>query len=146
MKPCDELVRQFKKHGYKMTPQRRAILEAIAQSEAHPTADELYETVRQHMPDTSRATVYNTLHELVAIKAAQELDLGHGVRRYDIADHNHAHRVCLECAKIEDVEGDFYTLQNLFPQRNGFCPVRYSLIIYGYCGKCSSEKRDPADS
>ena len=62
-----DLVVTFKQHGYKMTPQRRAILEAITAAESHPSAEQLYEVVRESMPDTSRATVYNTLRELVTI-------------------------------------------------------------------------------
>ena len=51
---CEELVRKFKRHGYKMTPQRRAILEEIAVPGAHPTAEQIHESVRQSMPDSTR--------------------------------------------------------------------------------------------
>jgi len=143
MKKCKELVRRFKAHGYKMTPQRRAILEAIASSTSHPTAEELYDVVHRRMPDTSRATVYNTLRELVAIKEAFELDLGHGVRRYDLSGVEHGHMVCLSCGKIEDVQGDFEALRSLFEHRDGFCPVRYDVTIYGYCSVCAQAGKGP---
>ena len=134
-----DLVRKFKEHGYKMTPQRRAILEAIAAAESHPTAEELYEVVRERMPDTSRATVYNTLRELVAIREAYELDVGHGVRRYEISAVEHGHLVCLRCGKIQDIQGDFCRLPALFEQCEGFSPVRYAVTVYGYCADCAPE-------
>jgi Fe2+ or Zn2+ uptake regulation protein len=137
MKRYEKLVQAFKEHGYKMTPQRRAILEAIAGSLSHPTAEQIHEVVRERMPDTSLATVYNTLRELVSIEEARELDLGDGVRRYEVSLHEHAHAVCINCGRVQDIEGDFGKLRSLFPRRNGFTPVRYAMTIYGYCPRCA---------
>jgi Fur family ferric uptake transcriptional regulator len=130
------LVRKFKRHGYKMTPQRRAILEAIAVPASHLTAEQIHEIVCQRMPDTSLATVYNTLRELVSIDQVHELDLGHGVRRYEIAQVEHAHLVCLNCQRIQDIPADFSQLKSLFAHNGGFHPVRYDVTIYGYCDDC----------
>lgn len=131
-----DLVAKFREHGYKMTPQRRAILEAIVEAGPHPTAEALYEVVRARMPDTSRATVYNTLRELVAIREAYELDVGHGMRRYEVSQVEHGHLVCMRCGKIEDLCGDFHRLRGLFDHCNGFFPLRYAVTIYGYCSDC----------
>jgi Fe2+ or Zn2+ uptake regulation protein len=136
MKEETKLVHKFKEHGYKMTPQRRAILEIIASSSSHPTAEQIYEVVQERMPDTSLATVYNTLHELVAIEGAFELDLGRGVRRYEISPVEHGHMVCLGCDRIYDIEGDFERLRSLFRIPAGARPVRYAVTIYGYCVHC----------
>ena len=130
------LVRRFKRHGYKMTPQRRAILEAIAVPASHLTAEQIHEIVCRRMPDTSLATVYNTLRELVSIGQVHELDLGHGVRRFEIAQGEHAHLVCLNCQRIQDIPADFSQLKSLFANNGGFRPVRYDVTIYGYCDDC----------
>jgi Fe2+ or Zn2+ uptake regulation protein len=135
----EDLVRRFKRHGYKMTPQRRAILEAIAVPGSHLTAEQIHETVRQSMPDTSLATVYNTLRELLAIHEVHELDLGLGVRRYEIARGEHVHLVCLNCQCIQDVPADLAELKSLVAEHDGFQPVRYDVTIYGYCDKCLEE-------
>jgi Fe2+ or Zn2+ uptake regulation protein len=136
----EDLVRKFKRHGYKMTPQRRAILEAIAVPHEHPTAEQIHEAVRVHMPDTSLATVYNTLRELVSVHEVNELDLGHGVRRYEIAGGEHAHLVCLNCQCIVDMPADFGSLRTMVGEHNGFQPVRYDVTIYGYCDRCLQER------
>jgi Fe2+ or Zn2+ uptake regulation protein len=132
----EELKKRFKQCGYKMTRQRRIILKAIAGPTSHPTAEQIYEVVRECIPETSLATVYNTLRELVSIKEAYELDVGHGVRRYEISQVEHAHLVCLECRQIQDMPRDFAQVKSLFSHVNGFCPTLYAVTIYGYCANC----------
>ena len=134
---CEELVRKFKRHGYKMTPQRRAILEELTRSSPeHPTAEQIHEAVLRRMPDTSLATVYNTLRELVAVHEVHELDLGQGVRRYEISPREHAHLVCINCQCVQDLPADFGQLRTLLSQHNGFHPIRYNVTVYGYCDEC----------
>lgn len=133
MSRFEELVQKFKQHGYKMTPQRRAILEVLIESTSHPTAEQIHELVKERMPDISLATVYNTLRELAGMRELCELDLGHGVRHYEISQEDHAHCVCLMCGRIEDVSGDFEQVKSLFQSDEGFRPVRYAVTIYGYC-------------
>ena len=133
MSSLEELVQRFKQHGYKMTPQRRAILEVLTGDTSHPTAEQIYELVRERMPDISLATVYNTLRDLAEMQELCELDLGHGVRHYEISQGDHAHRVCLICGRIEDVTGNFEQVKSLFQCDEGFHPVRYDVTIYGYC-------------
>lgn len=134
---CEELVRKFKRHGYKMTPQRRAILEELTLSTPeHPTAEQIHEAVLRRMPDTALATVYNTLRELVAVHEVHELDLGQGVRRYEINDREHAHLVCVNCECVRDLPADFGQLRALLKQHNGFHPIRYHVTVYGYCDEC----------
>jgi Fe2+ or Zn2+ uptake regulation protein len=136
-----DLVRKFKRHGYKMTPQRRAILEELTlASPEHPTAEQIHEAVLARMPDTSLATVYNTLRELVAVHEVHELDLGQGVRRYEVSPREHAHLVCVNCQCVRDLGADFEQLRSLLSQHNGFHPIRYHVTVYGYCDECLEEK------
>ena len=145
MAECEELVLKFKRHGYKMTPQRRAILEElILSTPEHPTAEQIHEAVLRRMPDTSLATVYNTLRELVAVHEVHELDLGQGVRRYEVCEGEHAHLVCINCQCVRDLPADFGQLRALLSQHNGFHAVRYDVIVYGYCDECL-EKRELED-
>ena len=137
MERLDELVRDFKQHGYKMTPQRRAIIEIVSGcTSVHPTAEQIHARMLERMPDTSLATVYNTLRELVAIGQVYELNLGHGVRRYELSRKEHAHLVCLQCGKIRDVQGDLAQVAALFDDHDGFRPVRHDVTILGYCSDC----------
>ena len=58
---------QFRAQGYRLTPQRRAIIQVLLGDHAHPTAEQIFGHVQTLMPDMSHATVYNTLRELVKI-------------------------------------------------------------------------------
>jgi len=137
MERLQELISEFKQHGYKMTPQRRAIIEIIIGCvSVHPTAEQIHERMLEKMPDTSLATVYNTLRELVAIGQVYELNLGFGVRQYELSRDEHAHLVCLDCGKITDVNGDFRRLASMFSDCNGFRPVRHQVTILGHCSAC----------
>ncbi|MGD1993846.1 MAG: Fur family transcriptional regulator, partial [Anaerolineae bacterium] len=92
MKPVDDLIELFHHSGLRITPQRRAIFELLAENNGHLTADEMYRHVRSMMPDISRATVYNTLHELVALGELTTVeDLSKRGTRYDTTTSHHHH-------------------------------------------------------
>ena len=132
-----ELVQKFKTHGYKMTPQRRAIIETTTGSLSHLSAEEIHHIVLERMPDISLATVYNTLRELVAIGAAHEMNLSTDARRYEFSKEMHSHFVCLMCGKIQDVQTDQNKLASLFKLNSGNYAIRYEATIYGYCANCA---------
>ncbi len=140
MSRIEELISGFRERGYKMTPQRRAILTALVEDMSHPTAEQLYSVVKVSMPDISLATVYNTLRELAYMDEVDELEVGHEGRHYEVSREKHAHRVCLECGKIEDVTGDCARVRELFPADNGFCVERCDITFYGYCLECNAAR------
>lgn len=133
----DQVIRKLREHRYKMTPQRRAIIEIITQcTSLHPTAEQIHERVIEQMPDVSLATVYNTLAKLVEIGEVVELNLGQNTRRYDLARHEHIHIVCLGCDKIMDEATDLDRLKTLLHSNNGFRAIRHDVTVYGYCADC----------
>ena len=140
----DQVIRKLREHHYKMTPQRRAIIEIVTHcTSLHPTAEQIHERVVEQMPDVSLATVYNTLSKLVEIGEVVELNLGQNIRRYDLARHEHIHVVCLECNKIRDEVTDLDRLKTLLQSDNGFQAVRYDVTVYGYCEDCIREGKAP---
>jgi len=92
------------------------------------------------MPDISRTTVYNTLHELVAVGALVEVaDLSGGGARYDTSTSQHHHLFCLGCHALVDIDRDFQRIE-LPPNENaGFCIVRRQVTFYGYCPNCQEK-------
>ncbi len=138
MSDLQEIIHNFKEHGYKMTPQRRAILQVLTDGISHPTAEELYNVVKERIPGISLATVYNTLRELVAIQEIQELNLGHGERHYEIQQGEHAHQVCLECGQIQDLPVELEKIKQCLKPTPGFVITRYAVAVYGYCSEHSS--------
>ena len=89
--------------GIQPTPQRVAVAEFVLQTDTHPTADEVWATVRRRCPTLSRATVYNTLN-LFAEKGLLKLQpLKDGVIVFDAHVEPHHHFIDDETGKVFDV-------------------------------------------
>jgi Fe2+ or Zn2+ uptake regulation protein len=120
--------------GLKATPQRIAILRALDGDETHPTAQELYDRLREEFPTLSVATVYNTLSALTRMARCVPLELG-GPVRFDPNVTAHDHAVCEKCGRIRDV--------NLQPSAadtsglSGFEVHRVERIYRGFCAQCT---------
>ncbi len=140
MSSIDQICAQLKNQGRRLTPQRRAIIQAILESSPHVAAEEIFARVRKTMPDMSPATVYNTLHELAEIGILMELDLGLNERHYDLVTDGHAHLVCLRCGRIEDMPYDCERLTPSPRETHGFQIVNCNVIFRGYCPRCSRGK------
>ncbi len=140
MTSVDHFCAQLKSRGRRVTPQRRAIIQALLENHSHPTADQVLTRVRSVMPDLSPATVYNTLHELVDIGVLQELDLGLGERHYDFTGEDHAHLVCLKCGRIEDAPYDHEAVELSPEDAQGFQVIDHIVIFRGFCPACTPEE------
>ena len=137
----EALVEQFRREGLKITPQRRAIFETLLGDNSHPTAEDVYQRVSSVMPDISRTTVYNTLHELVAVGALLEVeDLSEGGTRYDTSTSQHHHLFCLGCHVLVDIDRDFQGLELPPNEKAGYRIVRRQVTFYGHCPNCQEEQ------
>ena len=107
-----ELLKEnLKKKGYKLTPQRRAILDLIIEKEGeHLTAEEIYDEVKKVCPDIGLATVYRTVLLLEEVGVIFKLDLNDGCSRYELVhedeEHRHHHLICNKCKKVIEVQDD----------------------------------------
>lgn len=97
------VVGRMRAQGYKLTPQRLAIVEALAVSRAHPTAYELYEQVRPRYPMMGLATVYKTLEMLRDMGEVVETGFGSGSTRYEANLQPHINLVCQVCGQVMDI-------------------------------------------
>ena len=141
LQSVEALVEQFRREGRKITPQRRAIFEALIRDDSHPTAEEIYHRVSSVMPDISRTTVYNTLHELVAVGALMEVeDLSEGGTRYDTTTGQHHHLFCLGCHTLVDIDRDFQGLELPPNETAGYSIVRNQVTFYGHCPNCQEKQ------
>lgn len=98
----------FTKHGLRCTRQRHAIYAALTRSRCHPTADELYREVQDHLPGLSLATVYNTLECFCKHGLIQKLpDAGcNGSARFDAHADQHTHLRDTLTGEIRDAPDD----------------------------------------
>lgn len=134
----DEMRQKLAKSGHRITPQRLCILEALTQSNAHPSAEEIFADVHRTCPTTSLATIYKTLQTLKKMDEVIELEFSDGSNRYDgLRPQSHAHVVCKRCGKIEDVEIEgLQDLEARSSAQSGFRIETYRIDLYGLCKDC----------
>jgi len=87
----------------RMTRQRRLVFETVAGTDAHPTAEWVYERVRRRLPRISLGTVYRNLQLLVAEGRLRSWSRGR-TTRYDADLSAHDHFSCRECGLLLDLE------------------------------------------
>jgi Fur family ferric uptake transcriptional regulator len=85
-----------------MTRQRQIILEELRKADTHPSADEVYETVRKRLPRISLGTVYRNLEILSELGEIQKLELGGDLKRFDRKPNKHYHIRCMNCGRVDD--------------------------------------------
>jgi Fur family peroxide stress response transcriptional regulator len=136
----DNLVARLRQQGYRMTPQRMAVLEILVNSDRHPGVEQMYETVRQSFPMTSLATVYKTVALLKEMGELVEISFGEGGNRYDGNNPQpHPHLICTACEKIIDTEiVDLDELSRQLEERSGFRIETPRLDFFGVCPECQA--------
>jgi Fur family ferric uptake transcriptional regulator len=127
-----------------MTRQRKIILEEIRNLRSHPTADEVYETVRKRMPRISLGTVYRNLETLSQWGLVQRLDLAGNRRRFDGSTEDHYHVRCVRCGEVEDVPVEpMQGVEESARNKTDFEIIGHRLNFLGLCPKCRNEAAEP---
>lgn len=135
----------LKQKGYKLTPQRRAILNGIIKSEgSHLTAEELYDLVKIDCPEIGLATIYRTVQLLEEMCVIRKLDLDDGCSRYELnhedENHQHHHLICNQCSNVLEVQGDLLEeLETIIEKKYSFKIKDHSLKFYGFCENCQEK-------
>jgi Fur family transcriptional regulator, peroxide stress response regulator len=127
----------------RLTPQRRAVLDVLSDSDDHPTASQVLDRVRARVAGIGAATVYRTLALLVQSGRATELRVGEGqALRYDRTVHRHDHLVCTECGQVQDVHValDAASLADL-TERTSFTVQGYDVQLHGRCAQCAAKEQ-----
>ncbi len=135
----EEVTRKLRERGYRLTPQRMAIIKAILSSKEHPTAEEIYNQLVGDFPMLSLATVYKTLDVLKDLGLVMEIKV-EGAGYYDSGLIPHPHLICVKCHRIEDLPPETMCLppEEILLTR-GFKPIRVQLEIYGLCSRCQEQ-------
>ncbi|MGY5852845.1 MAG: transcriptional repressor [Candidatus Thorarchaeota archaeon] len=138
--PCT--AETLKKWGYRATPQRIAICDALHNAGSHPTVDEVHKVVVKRDPTVSLATVYKTLQLLTEIGLAREISFRDEPTRYDPTVDSHLNLVCTNCGKIDDYYLDkIDDIATTIEQRTNFSVQRQNFELYGLCSECHSKNK-----
>ena len=144
-----QMIESLKSHGFRLTPQRLALVALLADTTTHPTANQLYEQLRTRFPTMSRATVYKTLSTLKELGEIQELSTGDGEARYDgYQAEPHPHLMCVQCKRIIDYPMEEWPAALIaeIETASGFQILGYEMVFYGVCPVCRAAGRQTQSS
>lgn len=138
MSPCESFIETLHSRGFRITPQREMIIEAIAHQGEHINADEVFSVIQKRTHTVNIATVYRTLDLLVEQGLASRIDLGEGRVIYANNQHGpHIHLVCRMCGKVFDADPE---LLSPFNQRlkadYQFAADLQHISVPGLCKDC----------
>jgi len=128
--------------GYRLTPQRMLVIEALHSAESHISAEEIYGQLHNRYPYGNISTVYRTLELMKKLNLVTETDFGEGRVRYHVAEKSHHHHlVCHTCGKVTDLdESVLSSLRGALLRDYGFNADLRHLAISGECSDCRKRK------
>ena len=127
----------FREKGIKVTSQRLAICKFILSRKDHPTAEQIYQELRNEYPTISLGTIYKNLNLLKDLGLIQELGFKKGSVRYDPDMELHINMVCSKCGKISDYKAEnVEKLWNVLISDLSIKPIGQRIDIYYECDDC----------
>lgn len=148
MTNAQRLIDTLKQAGMRITPQRRLICDYLSETDAHPTAARVYETLKAEMPSLSLMTVYNTLNTLAELGAIQVVgQAGDDTVHYDPDLEPHVNVICISCQKIIDVPSpQIAAMRQEVDSESGFKILGARMSFYGLCPDCLAKRNQPQHS
>lgn len=119
----------------KHSKQRDALIEILQSTDTHPTAEWVYEKMREIFPNVSLATVYRNLKHMIEIGMAREIYTDNS-SRFDANMTEHYHFLCRKCNKLIDIFPEGVSSEVKEMKKLGFEIDRYDLSVYGVCKDC----------
>jgi Fur family transcriptional regulator, peroxide stress response regulator len=139
----DTFVRNCRRNGLKITPQRMAVYKTLIASKEHPSAEVVWGHVRRLFPGISLDTVNRTLLTLAEIGSASIVEGSGDVRRYDGELDSHQHFKCIKCKKVFDFYyGPFDDIKLPASIEAKFKILRKTVYLEGICNSCRGKLRN----
>ena len=123
--------------GYRITPQRQVVLEAIEELK-HATPEQILATVSKKLTGINLSTIYRTLEVLEKVGLVSHSHLGHGAPTYhSVEEETHIHLVCSNCEKVQSISADImeYTVRTLRADQAFEVDVSH-VTFHGLCNAC----------
>lgn len=139
MQQIKELVNSLRGQGFRITPQRIAIVEYLLKTDDHPSAEHIHKIIQKKYPMVSLSTVYKTLDLLREKKIVNEIKV-EGEARFDAHTDEHINLVCMNCGKIEDIDEDsLKEIQTKVARKSKYMILKSNFELFGYCNNCKSK-------
>lgn len=122
----------------KYSRQRELIISYLHSTNAHPTAETIFQKVREQCPSISLGTVYRNLKQLENLGTIWRITCGDGCEHFDGNVSPHYHLYCRSCGSVSDLKMPVLTELNLLASH--YCDgtiERHSMLFHGLCAECS---------
>lgn len=140
MYTASELAKILRDNGCKVTPQRLAVYDMLSHTTGHPTAEMIYQKVKEQYPTMSFATVYKSVEIFSKLGVIQVLNTGEDSFRYDAKTSEHPHIKCTKCGRVNDVSHlDARAVESLVENETGFKVNGHQFYFYGICPDCQKK-------
>lgn len=140
MYTASELAKILRDNGCKVTPQRLAVYDMLSHTTEHPTAEMIYQKVKEQYPTMSFATVYKSVEIFSKLGVIQVLNTGEDSFRYDAKTSEHPHIKCTKCGRVNDVSHlDARAVESLVENETGFKVNGHQFYFYGICPDCQKK-------
>jgi Fur family peroxide stress response transcriptional regulator len=126
-----------RKKGVKVTTQRILIFkELLKKTKEHPSAEEIYETLKDKVYGLSLSTVYRALATFESLGLVRRIPTPDGKAHFEIATEPHNHFICKKCGKIYDLKMNEKNMTFIQEDLKGFKIESCNLVCYGVCKNC----------
>jgi Fur family peroxide stress response transcriptional regulator len=137
----ESIIKQLRKKGLKVTPQRMAIIEVLIEHrDSHPGARLVYEEAKKKKKSVSLSTTYATLNELSQHGIIKTLQFDKMENRYEGNLEEHINLICEKCKKILDYNVPITVDSKRVAKKTGFLITDTRLEYYGLCRECREEE------
>jgi Fur family transcriptional regulator, peroxide stress response regulator len=137
------LIRKLREKGFKITPQRRAVVEALVENkDIHPGANLIYKEAVKKTKRVSLSTVYATLGEFVQQGLIKNMEFDRMENRYEGNLEEHVNLICRRCGKIADYRIPSSIEPKDIAREAGFMVTDARMEYYGYCRDCATEMKE----
>jgi len=140
----EKYIERLRLNGYKATPKRRAIINALVMAKGPASALDILGEVQKELLGVSLDTVYRNLHLLAQIGITHQIDLrSRESSKFEIGGDHHHHLVCIGCGQSVCLSGCLIDASFIL-QANamGFKMVDHAFEAYGYCAKCQAKEME----
>ena len=134
-----DLHEELRARGYRLTPQRELVLEAVT-TLGHATPEDAFDWVRERATSVNISTVYRTLELLEELGLVKHAHLSHGAPTYHASTApEHIHLVCRGCEGVTELQPtEVGPMVDTLRRNHGFAADVGHLTVFGLCKECAS--------
>jgi Fur family peroxide stress response transcriptional regulator len=120
--------------------QRQLIYNAVVKNEIHPTAEDVYNLLKDENPRLSLSTVYRNLGKLADSGRLLRLHIADGPDRFDGNTLHHYHCVCEKCGKVLDIYINYMAeVDARIEIETGLKIKKHRIIFTSICEDCDKK-------